>query len=124
MKWNVDAVFYGLQFCQQVTERFPAMDSVTKNNFTETTVYLMLALGRVSEAFALLDQLIKEHPNSAQGYAVKADLLTFSATRFNLRPDIEQARQLFLQAQERTIDCDDWDVKKRLKDLRKLYISS
>lgn len=34
-----------------------------------------------------------------------------------MKMELEQARQLFLQVHERTIDCNDWDVEERLKDL-------
>jgi len=117
MKWDADMVYQGLKFCQEVVKRFPKMVPLLKMNFSETTIYLLLSLGRKAEAFSLLEKLIEENPGSAQGYAVKAELLTFSARQYNLRPDFTTARRLLLQALEKAADCDDWDIEKRLENL-------
>ena len=117
MQGDPDVDRDNLQFCRQVLERFPAMDTVLVNNFTETTALLLLALGQKDEAFALLEQMIKQHPHSAQGYAVLATVLSLDAADFNLKPDVNRARQLLQQAQEQATDCDDWSIDLRLKDL-------
>lgn len=110
----------GLLFCQQVVERFPDMRCSFVNNFVETTAYLMSALGKSAQAFSLLEKMIKEQPNIAQGYVVLAALLSMDASRFNLRPDFARARQLLLQAQQNATDCEGWDVELRLDDLKEL----
>ena len=116
--WNSDIVQTGLQFCQQVRERFSVLSPGVANNLIETTVYLLLALGRSQEAFALMDQMIQQHPGSPQGYAVLAALLSMDAQRFNLRPDIKRAQQLLLQAREHATDCEGWDIEIRLEELK------
>ncbi len=107
----------GLIFCQKVVAHFPDMNCSLANNFIETTSYLSLALGKSEQAFSLLEQMIAQHPNSAQGYVVLAALLSMDAQRFNLRPDFHRAQQLLLQARENATDCKDWDVDMRLDDL-------
>jgi tetratricopeptide (TPR) repeat protein len=107
----------GLLFCQEIVDRFPDMNCLLVNNFIETTSYLLLALGKSEQAFSLLEQMIDQHPDSAQGYVVLAALLSMDAQRFNLRPDFDRAQQLLLQARENATDCEDWDVDVRLNDL-------
>lgn len=117
LKFNADAVQDGVQFCQQVLGRFPAMDIQRKFNLMATKTLLLLALGRAEEAFTLPAQMIKEQPCKAQGYVISAELLSLDAQRFNLRADLERARQLLLQARQHATDCDDWDVQARLEEL-------
>jgi hypothetical protein len=112
-----DAVQNGLLFCEEIIDRFPDMNCSLVNNFIETTSYLLLALGKSEQAFLLLEQMIEQHPSSAQGYVVLAALLSMDAQRFNLRPDFDRAQQLLLQARENATDCEDWDVDVRLEDL-------
>jgi uncharacterized protein YchJ len=111
------AVQNGLKFCLEVVDRFPEMNHLVVNSFLETTSYLLLALGKPEQAFALLEQLIEQQPNIAQGYVVLAAVLSMDAQRFNLRPDFDRARQLLLQARKNATDCEDWDVEVRLEDL-------
>ncbi len=107
----------GLIFCQRVIARFSDMRCLLMNNFTETTAYLLVALGKSKQAFSLLEKMITEQPGSAQGYVVLAALLSVDAQRFQLPPDHVRARQLLRQAQEHADDCDAWDVALRLQDL-------
>ena len=111
------AIQNGLQFCQEVVDRFPEMNYLLVNSFVETTSYLLLALGKSEQAFSLLEQLIEQHPKAAQGYVVLAATLSMDAQRFNLRPDFDRAKLLLLQAQKNATDCADWDVEMRLEDL-------
>ncbi len=94
------------------------MDSIAANNMTETTAYLLLAPGRSTEAFALLERMIQQQPDTAQGYAVWAALLSLEARRFQLRPDIDRAHQLLQQALEQATDCGKWNIELRLTELQ------
>ncbi|MCF6179840.1 MAG: DUF1186 domain-containing protein [Geopsychrobacter sp.] len=107
----------GLIFCQRVSARFTDMRCLLMNNFTETTAYLLVALGKSTQAFSLLEKMITEQPGNAQGYVVLAALLSIDAPRFQLLSDHVRARQLLRQAQEYADDCDAWDVDLRLQDL-------
>ena len=118
------AVQNGLFFCQEVVARFPDMSSSLTNSFIEITSYLLLALGKSEQAFSLLEQLIEQYPDAAQGYVVLAATLSMDAQRFNLRPDFNRAQQLLLQAQKNATDCADWDVEVRLEDLTDAVRSS
>ncbi len=111
------AIQNGLMFCQEAIVRFPDMSCSLAKSFVEITSYLLLALGKAEQAFALLEQLIEKYPDAAQGYVVLAATLSMDAQRFNLRPDFDRAQQLLLQAQKNATDCVDWDVEVRLEDL-------
>ena len=111
------AVQNGLLFCQEAVARFPDMSCSLTNSFVEITSYLLLALGKAEQAFALLERLIEQYPKAAQGYVVLAATLSMDAQRFNLRPDFDRAQQLLLQAKKNATDCEDWDVDVRLEDL-------
>ena len=108
----------GLIFCREVVARFPDMSCSLSNNFVETTSYLLLTLGKSEQAFSLLEKMIEQYPDVAQGYVVLAALFSLDAVRFNLRPDFHRAQQLLLQAQKNATDCQDWDVEMRLEDLK------
>ena len=114
---NAVAAQNGLEFCRQAEERFPVMSQQLKYFFMEIKSRLLLALGSPEEAFSVLTQIIELQPNSARGYVVLAEILSEDALRFNLRPDIDRARELLLQARDKATDCEDWDVEIRLEDL-------
>ncbi len=108
----------GLFFCQEVVERFSEMRCLLATNFAETTAYLLLALGKSEQAFSLLERMIEQYPDTAQGYAVLAATLSLDAQRFNLIPDIDRAQQLLQNAQQNASDCESWDISVRLEDLK------
>ncbi len=114
---NYFAVKNGLLFCRQVIERFPAMNPVLHNNLQETIFYLLLVIGKSDEAFLHIEEFIKQHPDTAQGYAVLSSVLSFDSQRFNLRADFQRAQQLLIQALENAHDCEGWDIEMRLADL-------
>ena len=115
---NAVAAQNGLEFCRQAEGRFSAMSPQLKYFFMEIRSRLLLALGSPEEAFSCLKQIIELQPDSARGYVVLAEILSEDALRFNLRPDIDRARELLLQAREKANDCEDWDVDVRLEDLK------
>ncbi|PNU19855.1 hypothetical protein C2E25_10510 [Geothermobacter hydrogeniphilus] len=117
MTVDLGAVQFGLQFCREVAERFSGMRQLAKNNLQELTAHLLLTLGDRTPAFSLLERMIEEQPNTAQGYVVMADLFSVDAQRFNLRVDFARARQLLLQALDKATDCEGWDVEARLEYL-------
>lgn len=117
MAFDLASVQNGLRFCLEVAQRFPEMSQLAMNNLLGLTTHLQLTLGEAGPAFLLLEQMVENQPHTAQGYVVLADLLSIDAQRFNLRPDIDRARQLLLQALEKATDCDAWAVDVRLEDL-------
>ncbi|MBW6509399.1 MAG: hypothetical protein K0A94_07615, partial [Desulfuromonadales bacterium] len=96
---------------------FPAMNPVLQNNLHESIFYLLLVLGKSDEAFSHIQEFIKQHPDTAQGYAILSSALSFDSQRFNLRPDFQRAQQLLVQALENATDCEGWDIEMRLADL-------
>lgn len=123
LHYNFFAVQNGLQFCRQAIERFPGMNPVLQNNFHETIFYLLLVLGKSEEAFSEIQEFIKQHPATAQGYAIFAGVLSVDSQRFNLRHDLKRAQQLLEKALENATDCEGWDIEMRLADLKEELVT-
>jgi hypothetical protein len=111
----------GLKFCREVFEQFPAMDDSLCGNFEQTRALLLIRSGKTTEGMEILEQMIRRKPDSAQGYALLADLLSWDAQRSNLRPDWNRAEQLLRQAQMTAKNCEEWDVDVRLDNLKKSW---
>ena len=99
------------------------MNPVLRNNFNETIFYLLLVLGKSDEAFSHIQEFIKQHPATAQGYAIFAGVLSVDSHRFNLRPDLQRAEQLLVKALENATDCEGWDIEMRLADLKEELVT-
>jgi tetratricopeptide (TPR) repeat protein len=116
---DIQALRDGLQFCREALKRFPAMDDLMRGNFEQTRAMLLIRSGRHAEGLSLLEEMIRRKPESAQGYVLLADMLSWEVRHLNLRPDWNRAEQLLRQAQMTAKNCKDWDVDVRLEDLKK-----
>jgi len=63
-------------------------------SITVHDVYQTAASGHVQEALTMMDQVLAEHPNSAQAHFVEAELLARSGEKERARSEFSKARQL------------------------------
>lgn len=116
---SLHSVEYGLQFCDEVLERFPMMDDLMQRNTEVMRARLLGLAGRGREALRAMEDMIEVSPDMAQGYVALADILTFDAEQMNIEPDPQQAIRLLRAALEHADDCEDYDVQVRLEDLER-----
>ena len=111
------AATYAVKYLEAVPGRFADLHPDIRQNMEADLARCMGRLGRTDDAIAILKTMVKNRPESAEGYVELADHYCFDAEEFNRRPDFNKARKCLQSALKRAEDCPDHDVALRLEDL-------
>ncbi|MBT3294652.1 MAG: DUF1186 domain-containing protein [Verrucomicrobia bacterium] len=120
---NAEATQYAVQYLEEIPNRFQDLESDIKRNMQADRSRCLANLGQQDQAIALLEEMIRDQPDHAQGYVELSDMHGFHAAILNVRPDIPRAIRYLQQAQQHAEDCADYDVVPRLTDLNVMNAS-
>lgn len=104
----------GVRFCQEVLAQFTEESDGFKAFIRGDLGDIHCRAGRFDEGEKVFLELIRDEPESAIGYVKLADALADAAVDM---PRMERARALLEQALAKS-DADNFDVARRLADLR------
>jgi len=106
----------GIRYCREFLAQFPDECDLHLKNTREHIGWFLFISGQREEGEAVFQELIRDDPDSAQGYVCWADALCF---RNPSRTDREHALALLEQAQARPVkDAHEWDLDYRIKDFK------
>lgn len=109
----------GVQLCKDVLTHFPGEDDLFLTNFRASLGEFHFLGGEPAEGERVLQDLIRDYPDRAVGYARLAALLGEGPAPGREPLDRERARALLEQALARPVtDAADYDLESRLADLQ------
>lgn len=114
---NLTPAQYAVAFFDDILRRFPALDAQIKRNMQVAQARCLSILGETEKAAGILEAMVAQSPESAQGYVELANLYGLETERSNMIPDIPRARRYLQDALENARDCAEYDVTVRLNDL-------
>jgi tetratricopeptide (TPR) repeat protein len=110
---------YALEFLTTALAMFPAVNPEIREQLQRDQARITALLGDSDKAVAMLKELITQYPSNAGPYVELSDFYGFEAERlFNRCTDLKEAIAYLEQAEMHARDCDDYDVARRLTDLR------
>lgn len=116
-KNDVSQARYALNYLNTVLRRFPKLSIDIANNMLVDLTRCQAMLGQQQQAVDALEEMVEKYPNHAQGYVALAEMYGYDADMLNMRPDPCRAIQYLQNALENAVDCRDYDVDYRIKDL-------
>jgi tetratricopeptide (TPR) repeat protein len=115
---------YALEFMATALAMFPDLNPDIRERLQRNQARITALLGDSDKAIAMLKELIKQYPTNAGPYVELSDFYGFEAVRlFNRGGDLKEAIAYLEQAEMHARDCDDYDVARRLRDLRAMVAS-
>lgn len=115
----------GVRLCKEVLAHFPGEEGWFVTNFRADLGEFHFLAGAPAAGERVLLALIRDHPDRAIGYARLADLLGRGPAPDRAPLDRERARELLEQALAwPVIDAAEYDLERRLAELRELVRSS
>ncbi len=106
----------GIRYCREFLAQFPDENELHLKNTRADIGSFLFMLGQRDEGEVVFQELIRDDPDSAQGYVSWSDALCFKNPSHS---DREHALALLEQAQARPVtDAHEWDLDFRIEDCK------
>ncbi len=108
----------GIEFCKQILQQFSDEGGYVRQNFRTALGGFYLSVGNNAEGERVFAEYFRDEPDDAVGYAYFGGALTERGWRDRSSADLQRARKLYEQAEERaTAEQGYLNIDERLREI-------